>query len=561
MERIVENKSETFYIEQPQEIKASLFPHQLVSVYEMEERERTKQYVDRDMTIDMNISIQADKMGYGKTLSLVTLIYRNKMEWDLTTRYCQTDTSSFSDGRVKKTVSKYYDKLDVTLVLAGHSIINQWYDEFYKSPLCIKKILTAKDICDTLIENYDVVIVVPTMYNKLLEKYHGMAWKRFVYDEPTSIKVGGMKKIVAGFTWLVTATPLSLISSYRTAKNNFLYDISNILRDLNNFETSNHILIKNSDSFVENSFRMPPTHHHYYKCYNPLYRALHGLVNPRISDMISGGNIKGAIQYLGGKETDNITELIRTKKEKEIEEYNLIIQIMSVGERHVSRTKYINELNEKIKVLNTQINELNSRYKMMLEGDCNICYDKLENPVMESTCQNIFCGKCLLKWMETKNNCPLCRESITPEKLIYIQTKEEKEKQSRCSEKENVKTTKIEKVLSLIKSKPEGKFIIFSSWDQTFSPIREMLKLNDITFIEIKGGVSTREANLNSYKSGNVNVIFLNSENNGSGINLPETTDLIIYHEMEQHTISQIIGRANRIGRTHSLNVHHLVLE
>jgi len=42
---------------------------------------------------------------------------------------------------------------------------------------------------------------------------------------------------------------------------------------------------------------------------------------------------------------------------------------------------------------------------------------------------------------------------------------------------------------------------------------------------------------------------------------LQEATDIILYHEMSKNTQNQIIGRANRIGRLVSLNVHHLELD
>ena len=136
-----------------------------------------------------------------------------------------------------------------------------------------------------------------------------------------------------------------------------------------------------------------------------------------------------------------------------------------------------------------------------------------------------------------------------------------KEKEKICSDKANIKMTKIETVLSLINEKKDGKFIIFSAFDQTFTPIRDMLKINNISFIEVKGAISTREKNVASFKNGDVSVIFLNSENNGSGLNLQESTDLIVYHDMDSSTLSQIIGRANRLGRVNSLQVHHLQIE
>ncbi len=63
---------------------------------------------------------------------------------------------------------------------------------------------------------------------------------------------------------------------------------------------------------------------------------------------------------------------------------------------------------------------------------------------------------------------------------------------------------------------------------------------------------------IKEFKSGKTRVIFLNSRNNGAGINLQECTDIILYHQMETSTTTQILGRANRIGRTDELNVHHL---
>ena len=323
------------------------------------------------------------------TLSLVTLIYRDKMEWDMGVPFCQTNVNCISEGRIKKTSLKYFDKLDVTLVLAGQSIINQWYDECHKSPLCVKKVVTKKDIDIVLVENYDVILVTPSMYNNFVLKYSGMAWKRFIYDEPGHIKVPSMKKVVAGFIWLVTATPTAIVGNYQNCRNSFMSDIVGSLRDGNYFQAMNYIIVKNPDVFVESSFIMPVTQHHYHKCYNPLYKTVHGLVNSKISYMISAGNIQGAIRALGGEETDNIAELIKKKKENEILDLESIIEILLVRDRQSSRTRHIEELRGKIDRLKLQIDELNIRYIDVLDGDCNICYEKIENPVMEPNCQNV----------------------------------------------------------------------------------------------------------------------------------------------------------------------------
>jgi SNF2 family DNA or RNA helicase len=540
-------------IPQPKELKTQLYQHQRASVYEMEEREKTQRVIRGDTIIDTNISVNADKTGYGKTLAMVTLVYRDKMKWDMETRFEQSVITTYTGGRIKMTATKQYEKLDVTLVLASQSIIHQWYEECQKTPLSVKMITTRKLVETVLIENYDIILVTPTMYNKLVSKYSGIAWKRFIFDEPGHLKVTAMNRIVAGFIWLVTATPDAITAKHRNCRNSFMYDIVGNGSWASFTTQFSFMIIKNSDEFIKYSFEMPSTNHIHYKCYNPIYKAVSGLVTTNITQMISAGNIQGAIKALGGGETKNIAELVRQKKIFERDELESRLKVYEIK----NKRKQIDIVTGKIERIDAQLSELNSRYDEILKGDCSICFSPISDPVMEPNCQNVFCGKCLLKWLENKNSCPLCRESIASKELIYINMDESKLTVKRMKEPEQLKT-KINTTISLIKSNPKGRFIIFSAWDQTFSVIRKCLNTHDIGFIEVNGGVNERKKNIRSFKDGNIRVIFLNSRFNGAGINLQESSDIIVYHRMDNSTLNQIIGRANRIGRVESLNVHHL---
>ena len=61
------------------------------------------------------------------------------------------------------------------------------------------------------------------------------------------------------------------------------------------------------------------------------------------------------------------------------------------------------------------------------------------------------------------------------------------------------------------------------------------------------------------FTKGEIRVLMLNATNYGSGLNLQMATDIIIYHEMNKELETQIIGRAQRIGRTEPLNVYYLL--
>ena len=100
--------------------------------------------------------------------------------------------------------------------------------------------------------------------------------------------------------------------------------------------------------------------------------------------------------------------------------------------------------------------------------------------------------------------------------------------------KSGIPKTKIEKIVQLINDRKKGKFLIFSTYDASFNPICRVLKENKISFVLLKGSSRTRQRNIDKFKQGNIQVIFLNSNFNGAGINLPETTDLILYHKMSQ---------------------------
>jgi len=314
------------------------------------------------------------------------------------------------------------------------------------------------------------------------------------------------------------------------------------------------VTIKNPDEFIKQSFKMPPTHHNYYKCYSTLYKTLTGIVSDRIIEMVKANNIDGVITSLGGgKKTSNIAELVKNKKLEELEEIKAKIRIYTLREDEKRLEKW--KLKEKNVYSRLQV--LEERFKDIINQNCNICFDKLENPVMESQCQNIFCTTCLLTWLKNEKSCPLCRCKVDAKKLIYITSDEKSEDKIH----EHKPLTKESTIINIINNNPSGRFVIYSAHDETFNTIKRVFDTNDISFIEIKGRPDDVSTKIEKFKNGDVQVIFLNSKFNGAGLNLIETTDIIVYHEMSPDTLKQILGRPNRIGRTIPLQVHHLVYE
>ena len=536
-------------VKQPANMTAVLYPHQLASIYNMEKLEINSVIEKNDHIIHTKIGVNADLTGYGKTLSMIGLILRNKMMWDMSIPYVFETISSEARNRIKHYYTKRLDKLDSNLILVSPSIVLQWENEIKKTNLTYAVISSNKSVETVKPEDYDVLIVTPTMYNKLINIYSKYAWKRFIFDEAAHIKVPAMKEIHAGFYWFISATPSRIPQFHSKGNLSFMKDM--FYTHISSFdEKYKDIIVRNDPEFVRRSFEMPPTLHIYHEIYDPIYKNFCNNVSPHIKMMIEAGNIEDAITALGGNKTKNLVDLIKQRKYEELEEIESKIRIYTMR----SDNKKILEWVDKKNHIMVQIKEIDEKFNNMLNEPCNICFENMTSPVLEKNCQNLFCGECLLKWIEIKPHCPLCRRPINAADLTYIDTQT-----NTIGEKKEIKKkmTKFEKIVEIINSKPDGKFLIFSNFDNSFLPICDILSENDILYVEIKGNIKTREKNLESFKTGKVPVIFINSTFNCSGINLVESTDIILCHDMEKSVENQIIGRSNRIGRTNSVLVHH----
>ena len=287
---------------------------------------------------------------------------------------------------------------------------------------------------------------------------------------------------------------------------------------------------------------MPDICNHHYSCRQILSRTVKGLIPKRVEDMISAGNIRGAIAYLGGQETDNIVELVKERFQEELNE--AIHKIDRYSRR--GNEQQISEWTMKKLKIQQKMDELDDRFTQALEEACSICSDILKDPVLVPCCQNIFCIKCLMKWLRINHQqtCPYCRSVVDNNNIVYIS-------KDACNESTSkphiypVEPTKPQQIINLIINKPDGRFIIFSDEDATFSLIKSTLDTHNISCKEIKGRAESREKIIQGFKNGYHKVIFLNSRNNGAGINLQECTDIILYHKMSTETETQNHWKGN----------------
>lgn len=562
-----ENKlDEKELVSQPTTLDVTLYQHQLHSIWRMEYLEQHK-HPQNNNIMTTGLGINSDPTGYGKTLSMIGLIVRDKMPWDLTVKEEIKYTQTFASKLITFTSVQQCRRVRPTLILVNTSLISQWESELSKSKLDVYKVAHIKDFKNFNL-NHDVILVSLNIFNNLIAKvnatYGTVCWKRFIFDEPSNVRVPSMSPVISGFTWLVTATPEILYPKHRHCTRSYMHSL---VRDIDGYHWGYHILselkIQNSLEYIKQSFEMPPTNHITYQCFSPMVNTVRDSVSPKVRELLNANNIEGALDALGGKKTDNIVDLILKEKDREIKGAQVWIDyhnnmISGNEEKDVEHRKKIGEWTAKRDHLISQTKELKIKFEDMLNGNCSICVDSLKNPVMEPKCQNIFCGDCLLKWLVNSTTCPLCRTIINTSELIHIKEKgtieEKKELKKQYLTKEQI-------ILNILQKNKNKRFLIFSSYYESFNTIYTLLKENKYIFAEIKGQQSVIDRNISLFKKGEIPIIFLNSKYNGSGLNLQEATDIILYHEMDEYLQRQVIGRANRIGRTSSLTVHHLKFE
>ena len=450
-------------VPQPTNFRRSLFDHQKTSIYEMEKFEKERVVnINSVYNLETKFAIQSDPTGYGKTASMVGLLVRDAMSWDTTVPFSVEEPYSINEG-CKITKKFSLRKIPTNLIVISQSLVAQWKEELGFSDLKIEVVRTRKKAGSIKAEDFDVVLCTPTMYNKLLERYMGVAWKRMIYDEPGTTQIPSMKKIYTGFTWFVTATPELLKWRYSSRRNHHISRLS--LHYMENIFFS-ALQIKNPKEYVSKSYAMPAVNHHFYQCYQPISRAVMGFVPHRVEIMIAAGNIRGAIRYLGGTETDNIVALVKNRFTEELEDaIHKINRYTSRGDQ-----ERITEWKDKKTRIEIKIQNLEKRFNESLKGNCNICFEKLKKPALVPCCHNLFCGECLMKWLSRNNTCPLCRQSLTISNLTYIKEDEDE------PVVESIKITKPCQIVKIIKNNEGGKFIIFSNEDATYNFISEELK-------------------------------------------------------------------------------------
>ena len=216
----------------------------------------------------------------------------------------------------------------------------------------------------------------------------------------------------------------------------------------------------------------------------------------------------------------------------------------------ISESRYMLDVLEKIQN-EVEFNE---------DTNCNVCFDTMLDPVL-TPCGHIFCETCIKCCIDIKPECPLCKNNITSDKLLYLNKVEKPNDVNPLVTKYGAKLGKLIQMVRTLLSQ-DARIIIFSQWDDMLSLIKQSMINNGIACSFITGNVYQRAKAISRFKLGEENhVILLSLNKSASGTNLTEATHIFFVEPIDdtKENItaieSQAIARAVRMGQTQTVEI------
>ena len=505
-------------------------------------------------------------------------------------------------------------EVSTSLFIIPHALMGQW-EAYVANDTTLKCCFVKKrkeaelpNLLET-IEQYDALFVSSTMWNSFRAIHHprNILWRRVFIDEADSIAITTDWDDINGlFYWFISASWLNLVfaggayfnvlSAYTPLDETPPYVIDRVKKLQNNHYlqipgcrhvnivrrmcgiSANHstvainaavsqsarLIVHSSEEYIKTSFTMPTMTTRKIICATPTnIRVLDSFISREMMERLNAGDVVGALESLGMNSytESEITDAVTAAIQKELHNAKVTYEYKKTLEYSTEslKQKAIEAQEQKIASIESRISAIQERLKRAKEQTCPICYCDLTNPSVTPCCQQLFCFACLCESLKRVASCPLCRARIENIKDIKVLGESAAQPQVQEAPKTNSLLNKNDSFVKFMKENPTARVLMFSSYDESFRKLEDSLDAADIKYSMLNGSQLRIAKLLREFKSGKYNVLFLNARNMGAGLNIESATHVMLFHRMSAELESQIIGRANRLGRTNPLEVVYLI--
>jgi SNF2 family DNA or RNA helicase len=529
--------------------KLKLKKHQLALLYKVIEIDRINRRTQNAY------AVMSDKPGAGKTFVILAMIY-----------FCKL----------------FLDKNSCNLIIVPHNIYTQWInaiDKFVGNKLKCKFISTYDEINklytnQSILTQYDVIITMASIYDVLSKTMQSLNLyvDRIFFDEADTIKDMMQHKINTNMTWFVSASINNIFNSKTQTANIGGYSLP--LKQL---------LINNcycSPEFIDSNIKLPKPIENNLICHDLLIdKILQNLLNDEQINSIYSHDFNIIRNECGGKQAKNIIELLKLMYEH-ANKYGIdSIDIIKNYEREL---KFCKNKTDKVKIENS-LNEVKSKTNLLKNR-----FDTINNFCNENNiCINCF-NKCKKSKEEFKNVityyktqcddniCNICYDNLNEKyknemennklkclKCNGIHSVSEYTENQHINNDEKIYYDKFKVLSKLINNVCNNKIIIYSKYIGLYQYIQIDSIENNYEYRELNLG-NIRDLNevLEDFKNNiKIKILLIDNSAFGVGLNIEYTTDIIFFQKIDNLTKQQLIGRAQRLGRTTPLYIWNLLYQ
>jgi len=222
------------------------------------------------------------------------------------------------------------------------------------------------------------------------------------------------------------------------------------------------------------------------------------------------------------------------------------------------------------------------------DGECPICLECPFDDPLVTECRHTFCRECIVGYLQTKAECPMCRKKTTTQKLKKPKEDKPADNQNDDAEKLNESTESltqpadgaesdddqirfdsklkrlIEELRVIRRDRPNDKVLVFTSFTKSLQWMCSELERNGFAFRTLTGSMTMnkRKQQLESFSNDDdVKVFVLTVRSGAVGITLTAANHVFLMEPPFNPALyRQAINRVYRLGQTKKVYIHTMIM-